>query len=383
MKPTVKIASLLLAVLMLFSVFASGCTLNKEWSYKTDDNELAIGVYLSAMYSAYITAQQYASKLDDYDASSEKWLDLEITDDDGNTAVARDWILDTAKRECLEFLAVEAKLKELGASADEAQIKQYETQAESYWYQSLKKVLSPKGVSMESFKRFYANYGLEKEKVFDLTYMTGGSQEVKKDEITKFFEENYIYYSYLPVALYDSTKDEAGATSNVPFTADKAKNITDTLDGYAKNVNDTADATDADELSEKLLKEYATANKLAEDAVQSGTALKDKTNAPADEVNEALKKLGEGKATTVKVTSSSDKSETYYYVVRHTTKAAKDNYLADDTHNEEIVHAMKDEEFKKYLADYIDEIGYKKSEYVDKYKPSMFFEKPSASNVTA
>lgn len=38
MKPTVKIASLLTAVLMLFTVFASGCSLDKEWSYITDDN---------------------------------------------------------------------------------------------------------------------------------------------------------------------------------------------------------------------------------------------------------------------------------------------------------------------------------------------------------
>ena len=72
MKPTVKIASLLLAVLMLFSVCAAGCSFQKEWSYKTDAQELAIGVYLTAMQEAYSEAQGYAQSVDGYDASSDK-----------------------------------------------------------------------------------------------------------------------------------------------------------------------------------------------------------------------------------------------------------------------------------------------------------------------
>ena len=96
MKPTVKITSLLMAVLLLFSVFAAGCSLEKEWSYKTSEQELAIGVYLVAMQEAYAEAQSYASSLDGYDANSESWLDMEITDSDGNKAVAKDWIKDTA-----------------------------------------------------------------------------------------------------------------------------------------------------------------------------------------------------------------------------------------------------------------------------------------------
>ena len=35
MKPTVKLASLLTALLMMISVIASGCSLGKEWAFKT------------------------------------------------------------------------------------------------------------------------------------------------------------------------------------------------------------------------------------------------------------------------------------------------------------------------------------------------------------
>ncbi len=89
MKPNIKVGSFLLAIVMMFSVFAiAGCTpttLNKEWSYKTSDNELAIGVYIYSLNAAYSQAESYAKKLDDYDSTSDKWLDEKIKDDDGNT----------------------------------------------------------------------------------------------------------------------------------------------------------------------------------------------------------------------------------------------------------------------------------------------------------
>ena len=126
MKPTVKIGSLLLAVVMACSaIFASGCSFNKEWSYKTSDKELAIGVYIYCLDLAFQQGQTLAKKLDDYDATNDKWFDLEITDDDGNTAVARQWMKDKAQEMCLEFLAVEKALKDagfwVGAASEHAQ----------------------------------------------------------------------------------------------------------------------------------------------------------------------------------------------------------------------------------------------------------------------
>ena len=82
MKPTVKIGSLLLAVVMALSAaFATGCSMSKEWSYKTSDKELAIGVYIYCLDLAYQQAQTKAKELDDYDGTNDKWLDLEITDE--------------------------------------------------------------------------------------------------------------------------------------------------------------------------------------------------------------------------------------------------------------------------------------------------------------
>ena len=115
MKPNIKVGSFLLAIVMMFSVFAiAGCTpttLNKEWSYKTSDNELAIGVYIYSLNAAYSQAESFAKKLDDYDSTSDKWLDEKIKDDDGNEQVAREWIKDQAKKMCLSYLVVDEQLK--------------------------------------------------------------------------------------------------------------------------------------------------------------------------------------------------------------------------------------------------------------------------------
>ena len=382
MKPTVKLASLLTALLMMISVIASGCSLGKEWAFKTSDKEIPIGVYITAMYNAYFEAQEYASKLDDYDASSDKWLELEITDDEGNTEVASKWIKQRAERNCLEMLAIEAELDKQGATLDEANIAQMENQADMYWVQGMKKTLQDKGVSQESFKYYLSRYSLEKSQLFDSLYLAGGSKEVSKDEIIKYFEENYIRYSYLPVALYEATTDEAGEVSNA-ITDEQAKKITDTLDGYVKQVNAVKDATEAGTTSDKLTAEYISANGMDENALVTGTAPKEETNAPADEINEALKKLEEGKATTVKVGEGA--SATVYYVFRYSTAAAKNEYLADDTHNDEIVRNMKKQDYEDYLTDLIDKMDYQKGSGVDSYDPKMFFTKPesSASTVTA
>ena len=101
----------------VIAVAAVGCTpisLNAEWAYKTDKVELPIGVYSYSLKTAYSQAQNYASKLASYDEASDSWLDLEITDDEGDKAVAREWIKNEADKMCLNYIAVDNLVEELG-----------------------------------------------------------------------------------------------------------------------------------------------------------------------------------------------------------------------------------------------------------------------------
>ncbi len=220
MKPNIKVGSFLLAIVMMFSVFAiAGCTpttLNKEWSYKTSDNELAIGVYIYSLNAAYSQAESFAKKLDDYDSTSDKWLDEKIKDDDGNEQVAREWIKDQAKKMCLSYLVVDEQLKKENVNIGQATLDSATNQAETYWnvgpYASqgyvmpMKKQYEKYGVSLDSFAYCTTLYNTKYEALFKAVYGKGGSKEVSDADLTKYFKENYTDYSYLPVNLYTSTK---------------------------------------------------------------------------------------------------------------------------------------------------------------------------------
>ena len=133
MKPSFKLGSLVLALALAFSAVTAGCSLNKEWSYKTSSKELPIGVYIYMLNNAYSEAKGYAEKLKNYSSEKDSWLDMEITDDDGNKAVARQWIKDKAEENCLTFLVVEDQMKKENATYDEANLKERQELYKQYW----------------------------------------------------------------------------------------------------------------------------------------------------------------------------------------------------------------------------------------------------------
>ena len=407
MKPTVKIASLLMAVLMMFSVFAAGCTKSQEWSYKTDDDKLAIGVYLTALYYAYKDAETIASKMDGYDATNDDWLDKEITDDAGNKEVASKWIKDRAQLRTIEALALRQEVDTAGATIDSAAADQLDMDAELIWHYGttntqylqyysftpMKEILEKKGVSLESFKiyaenfklndeatmglttektnLFDANYSNNSARVFEKLYFEGGSQAVTKEELTKYFEDNYIRISILPVQLYESTTDEATQQSkNVAYDDAKVKQLCDDLDKIVKAVNDTKDSTKAAETSEKQTNDYITANGLQQGAASASTINKNDTNLK-EELDKAVKELGEGKATTVK--SGEGENAIYFYVFRYNTESAKEDYLNSGENDKAIIRTMKEKDFEKYLEELTKKLKYEKSDSVDKYDPDMYF----------
>lgn len=383
MKPTVKIASLLLAVLMLFSACAAGCSFQKEWSYKTDTQELAIGVYLTAMQEAYSEAQSYAQSVDGYDASSDKWLDLEITDSEGNKKVAKDWIKETAERRCLELLVMQPELDKLGATTDEATLAQLKEKYETQWNSAGKAALEKHGVSMESFVYYESNYSRLRDQLFDALYGEGGTQAVPADEIQKYLADNYARYGVVPVSLNESTTDEAGTSTTVALSADKQKEITDALDGYVKTVNAEKDAKKAAETASKLITDYLTSTGKDDTQLQNVTLPKKDAGIADEDLTKALESLGEGKAVTVK--TGEENSQSYFYIFRYDNENMKENYQADNVTDKQVLQKMKAADFKAYLQDLIDKSNYKKSDSVDKHQPAELFTKPSTdtSAVTA
>lgn len=374
MKPTVKIGSLLLAVVMALSaVFATGCSMSKEWSYKTSDKELAIGVYIYCLDLAYQQAQTKAKELDDYDGTNDKWLDLEITDDDGNTAVARQWIKDDAQKKCLNFLAVEKGMKDEGASVDEATQQAADEQAKTYWnvgqyanygyIMPMSKELEPYGISFDSFRYCTSQYSVNYSALFAKLYGEGGSQEVSDSELEDYFIENYVDYSYIPVQLYEASTDEAGESTNVALSDEKIADYTAELEGYVKDINDGKSYDD-------VVSAYTEKHELSQSPAVDNTEQLESVSA-GDQIKDALKDLGNNKAVTVKV-GEGDTGMLYLVYKRNSADSAKD-YLESETNRAGVLNTMKKDDFEDYLKKIVEDLDYEKNSAVDGYDPKMFF----------
>lgn len=378
MKPNVKIGSFLMAVLMIISVLiVSGCTpvsLNKEWSYKTSDKELAIGVYIYSLDTAYNQAKSYAEKLDDYDETKDSWLEMEITDDDGNKEVASKWIKEQAKLMCLSYLVMDEQIKKENVEVSKDMIASADEQAETYWnvgqyadygyIMPMKDDLEPYGISLESFRYCSTEYSVKYQALFDKLYKEGGAKEVTNEELTKYFNDNYTDYSYFTVNLYNASTDEAGQSTNVAMSDKEAKKVTDEIEGYVKDVNNGKSYDD-------VIDAYMKANNIDSDPATSNIENLENSSL-GDEVKEALKKLDNNKATAVKVGSGD--SAVYYFVYKRNIKDTAKDYLANETNSSNVLYAMKSEEFDKYIKGLTKKLDYEENtSVINKYEPKMFF----------
>ena len=381
MKPYAKIGSLLLA--LIIAVAAVGCTpisLKAEWAYRTDKAELPIGVYSYSLKTAYSQAKNYASKLASYDEASESWLDLEITDDDGDKAVAREWIKNEADTMCLNYIAVDNLVEEFGIDMSGATADSAKKTAEEYWtvgpyasygyYMPYKDEYEPYGVSFESFEYCTTLYNTKYAAVFAKLYGEGGSKEVKDDEFISFFTENYTDYKYIKTNLYESTADESGESTDVALSDEDAKKLTDEFDGYAKELNNGAAFDD-------IINKYKTANSLTEDP--STSAVENLADSSlGDELKNALGEMKANQAKTIKVGSGN--TAVYYLIFKGDINSDIDSYVYDATQRDSLLASMKKDEYEKYVDDLAKKTECEKNQSViDQYKPELYFVKPESS----
>ncbi len=388
MKPFMKIGSFLMAVIMIFTaLIAAGCTpvsLTQQWSYKTSDEELAIGVYIYSLDTAYQKAKTFASKLDGYDESSDSWLDMEITDDDGKKEVASKWIKDQAKLMCLSYLVVDEQLKKENAEVDEATLATADEQAKTYWnvgqyadygyVMPMSKDLEPYGISFDSFKYCTTEYSTKYQALFDKLYQKGGSKEVSDSDLLKYFNDNYVDYSYFSVNLYSSSTDEAGQSKNVALSESEAKKLTDNIDGYVKDINSGMSYDD-------VINKYKMAENLTNDPATS--AVEDLENSSiGDELKEAIKKLDNNKATALKVGSGD--SAVYYLIYKRDVTKKDEEYTKDETKRSQVLASMKSDEFADYIEELTKSLKYEENtSQIDRYDPKMFFVKPEPTTAAS
>lgn len=376
MRNFTKILCVVLALVMALSV--ASCSLTKQYSYKTDDVELPIGVYIYYLMSAYNEAQAYAQETDAYDAEagtydgSKSFLKIEITDDDGNTAVAEDWIKDEAAKSMNEAIAAYNKFNTLGCTRDEAEAESTKTYYQQYWDQGYSESFEPYGISFDSF--FEAGYTIPvtKNAAFEAEYGTDGPGAVSDEELTAYFTENYTSYQYFSADLFTTTTepvtDEDGNTTdstvNAALSDEEVKAYEDAFNGYADSLKNGEAFAD-------VVAAYQAAYDVADDPTQSNVAIIDKDT--TDDIQKAILELKEGEAA-VKIIGDDEDSRRIYLLYKAPIADKVEEYIGDESNRLSVLYEMKQDDFDQLLQDLAATLSVDKSSACNSYKPKMFEE---------
>lgn len=375
MKNFTKILCVVLALVLALS--ASACSFTQQYAYEKDDVQIPIGVYIYYLYNAYNSAQSYAQKSDLYDSESGKYdgnksfLKIEITDDDGETAVAEDWIKNKAEKDLKTAAATMLKFNELGCTIDQTELDSAKTYYQSYWDQGYKEQFEGYGISFDSF--FMAGYTISvmESEAFKAEYGTDGPSAVSNEDLEKYFTDNYVSYKYFSANLYKTetttAEDENGeATDSSTDVALSEEEVTDyqkAFDGYASDLAGGASFDD-------VVSEYMSKYSIEEDPRTENVEVIDEDT--TDELMKTIKDMKDGQAMTLTV-GDDDNTKQLYLIYREPIKNQLEAYTAADSDNRDsVLSSMKHEDFDKLLLDYAEEQGIQLSSACNSYNPSMF-----------
>lgn len=378
---TKKIITIILSLILVVTI--AGCSavpisLTHEWAYKTEKKELAIGVYIYSLYSAYTQAQKYAETVDGYD-EKKSFLHLEITDDDGQTAKAEDWIYQQADLITKSILAVDNEFtaRELTSSPDE--ITSAKENAKEEWdlgpYASFyaqmgyastpyKSIFEPYGISYDSYYESVYATGIQQTALFKSIYDVDGTDAVSDADLQKFFEESYTNYSFFNVSLTTSGTDEDGEATSVAMSADEKAKVKKDLDAYAKSINEKGTSF------EDVTKQYMSSYSVTSDPSKNNVEVLADSSTDASVVA-AVEKLKDGQATVVETGEGT--SAAYYLVYKGKIADKITEYIETESNRYTVLTKMKTEEFADYVKELAGKLVCDKNEgAINKYKASMF-----------
>ncbi|MBQ2688111.1 MAG: hypothetical protein IJF52_05745 [Clostridia bacterium] len=374
-----RICALLLALIMVMGL--SACSRKPSWSYKTDTASYAEGVYIYSLFSAYNEAYSILqSKLGDKFDSTSTILDIASTfDETGEEVLCEDWIKSQADIITKNLAAIDEKIAEYGITLDKTQVESARELAKEDWYlgpyyeyyvasgyeaTSYEDMLSPYGVSFDSF--FTSSYlaSVKQSAIFDHLYGKGGEEEVSDEAITEYFTDNYTSYAYFVVNLYETSIDsETNQQVYHPYSDELIKETENDLESYAKLINSGTPYSE-------VMYRYMKAHNLSDDpSVKNIENLE--ASSLGEDVLDALNTLKEGNATYLKVGSGD--TSVMYFISKFDIESEANDYLSKDGNRHTILQALKSEDFGNYLNDITESVEVDVNEkIIEKYNPAMF-----------
>ncbi|MBQ8683173.1 MAG: hypothetical protein IJ518_01490 [Clostridia bacterium] len=343
MKYTKRILCTVVAVALLLSVMLTGCSMPKlviggtpDIAGTVGDREITTGEYLAYLYNTF-NEMYYNQGLYYYEYYGMDPWTQEYTYGEGDTAKKvklSEYISLQTQDSIIRQEALTAMLKEQGLSwleEDEKKINEDIAKLEKDAYLAA-------GFSNENFIKSYKNLYLNERSLFYGLYGKGGKREVSEADQKKYFEENYLSYKIISIALTDSEGkelDEAGK-----------KKITDELNGYLETYN-------KDKNFEAAVDAYNKANAEKDAKVEPSKDADNRQNVDAKassmdkDLEEAIRSVAVGTAKIVTY-SEGGKTPTAALILRLDINDPK-TLFTDEQEN--IISSLKYEEFDKEVTE--------------------------------
>lgn len=366
MKIFQKTAAIVLGAVMIGSSLC-GCTQatifgsypkDYSWSYKDNNSTMSMGEYIYYNYSSFYQA---STKVEN---SSGNFLSQKVKDDDGTEMTAEQFIKNSTDSACRNYLYVNKKFNDMKLSLTQEEISSYKSNADSQW-SSAKSAFESYGIGKDSFVHAGYENAAKYEAIFKKLYQKGGEKEVSMDELKKYYEDNYVNYSYISTALYDTeTNSETSETSTKKKSDDEIKKIKSDMDKYAKAINN---GTSYEDEIKVYMKDY----KMESDPTISATEILENSSL-GDDLKKAIEGLKEGEAKYIVVGEKGD-TPSAYLIYKGKIKDESSKLESDSNLEYSTLVNMKSEEFKKDIdteaAKHKCEIN---TEGIEKYPAKIF-----------
>ncbi len=338
-----------------------------SWSYKDDASTLSIGGYIYYNYSAFTAASQKVEN------GTGDFLDQKLKNDDGKEVTAKEYIDQVTEDACKNYIYVNKVFKDKKLSLTAEEISSYKKNADSYWTY-YKTVFEKLGVSKDSFVSAGYENSAKLEAIFKSIYGEGGEKEVSTADMQKYYEDNYVNYSYLSVPLYDTSTDSNNQSTNTKKSDADIKKIKSNLEKYAADINNGTSYADE-------VKVYMKDYNIQSDPTISATNIL-KNAGLGEDIEKAIESLKDGQAKYITVGEGGD-SATCYLIYRGNIKDESKKLASDENTKYSVLVNMKSEEFQKDMKEQAKNVKCEvNTAAIEKYPCTNYITEPATEAAT-
>lgn len=318
------------ALAVTSAVTLSGCSASVSTALTVDGEDISAGIYI--LYSGYAYSDAYSKLKEeqpDLDTSAE---DFDYYAQTVSGMSFADYIKQETLNYCKRHVAINRLYNSYGINSDTKELDDLTDSINAQWdydvsswastldYLKGCKTMSDYyesiGVSKSSFKQVNVDLFRSSE-IFDYYYGEGGTQEVSKEEIRSWVDDNYTTARYFAI----STNDSEGNPIETPSELAILENL---ANDYVKKLNDSGSFKDV----YNLYQEYQTLKNSTEDENTEGETADSTESAEDDSTDDDYNSIVAKTSTSpseefvkalfeqTKNTAAVFKADTAYYVVQ-------------------------------------------------------------------